>query len=60
MQIGHTKMCHGHFMRRKELKLYQTRGELLIVEHLFTHSRIHMETRNLEIPDNLYEVLCPK
>lgn len=60
LRIGHSKMSHGHLMRREEPGMCLTCGEPLTVKHLLIHCRIHIDTRkSLELPDNLFEALSP-
>jgi ribonuclease HI len=60
LRIGHSKMSHGHLMRREEPAICQTCGEPLTVKHLLVHCRNHEDARiSLGLPDNLYEALSP-
>ncbi|KAE9521571.1 hypothetical protein AGLY_018035 [Aphis glycines] len=60
LRIGHSKMSHGHLMRREEPAMCLTCGEPLTVKHLLIHCRIHIDTRkSLKLPDNLFEALSP-
>lgn len=60
LRIGHSKMFHGHLMRREEPVMCLTRGEPLTVKHLFIHCLIHTDIRkNLKLLDNLFEALIP-
>jgi len=42
--IGHSKMSHGHLMRREEPTQCQTCVEHLTVKHLLVHCQNHVET----------------
>ena len=60
LRIGHSKMSHGHLMRREEPAMCLTCGEPLTVKHLLIHCRIHIDARkSLKLPDNLFEALSP-
>jgi hypothetical protein len=60
LRLGHSKISHGHLMRREEPVLSQICGELLTIKYLFIHCRSYTESRNnREILENIYEALGP-
>ncbi|KAL4141753.1 hypothetical protein QTP88_004330 [Uroleucon formosanum] len=60
LRIGHSKMSHGHLMRRDEPAMCLTCGEPLTGKYLLIHCRIHIDTRkSLKLHDNLFEALSP-
>jgi ribonuclease HI len=60
LRIGHSKLSHGHFMRKEEPAMCLTCGELLTVKHLLVQCRNHTEARKrLKMPDNIFEALNP-